>query len=624
MPIRLLPDALVNQIKAGEVIERPAAVIKELVENSLDAGARRIEVEVEQGGLTLLRVRDDGSGIARDELMLALERHATSKIRDLDDLESVGSLGFRGEALASVLSVSRLSLSARQHDGDHGWKLEGDGVLQSREPQPCALQPGTCIEVRDLFYNTPARRKFLKAESTEFRHIDLVMRRLALARYDVAFSWQHNGRRVGELRAAESEAAFEPRVREVCGKDFVDNALFIDESRMGMRLWGWVALPTFSRPLPDLQYLYVNGRGVRDRLLGGALRRAFADVLHSTRYPAFVLYLEMDPRGVDVNVHPQKTEVRFRESSRVHDLLFGGVHQALRRARPEADQHQVSLGAPGNLSSNLPLQAAAVGSVRPFAASEQTRIAYEPARLPSWSVAERSVESTGWPLLKSSIAADDAASDTAATPSPAWLSAPMAAQQAASQPMGQALAQLHGIFILAQNEQGLIIVDAHAAHERVLYERLKAQLAEGALPAQQLLVPVVVQMPEDQADRVEERRDGLSRFGLVVDRVSPTSVALRAVPPLLVKGDLEALLRDLVDDEAQGHVDEVLGAQERIMADMACKAAIKAHRQLTLPEMNALLRDMERTEFASQCNHGRPTWVQLSSQELDRFFLRGR
>ena len=612
--IKILPDALVNQIKAGEVIERPAAVVKELVENSLDAGARRIEVEVEQGGLGLLRIRDDGHGIARDELILALERHATSKITDLDDLEAVGSLGFRGEALASVLSVSRLSLASKQADAEHGWMLAGEGALASREPQPSAQQQGTTIEVRDLFFNTPARRKFLKAESTEFRHIDLALRRLALARFDVAFSWKHNGRRVAELRPCLSEAGFEDRVREVCGDEFTDNALFLDETRLGTRLWGWVALPTFSRPLPDLQYLYVNGRAVRDRLLGGALRRSFADVLHSTRYPAFVLNIEIDPRGVDVNVHPQKTEVRFRDSARVHDLLFGAVHQALRKVRPDPEQHhRVSM------AESSP---ALVVPQRPELQT-QTRIAYGPTPVPaSWAVQERSVESTGWPLIK--LAAEDARFESAP---PTQVFAPEIRTQAApppEQPLGQAVAQLHGIFILAQNEHGLVIVDAHAAHERVLYEKLKAQLTQGALPSQQLLVPVVLQMPEDQADRIEERRDGLSRFGLGVDRVSPTSVALRAVPPLLASGDLEALLRDLVDDEAQGHVEEVLSAQERVMADMACKAAIKAHRVLTLPEMNALLRDMERTEFASQCNHGRPTWVQLSSQELDRLFLRGR
>lgn len=629
MPIRPLPDALVNQIKAGEVIERPAAVVKELVENSIDAGARRIEIDVEQGGLGLLAVRDDGGGIARDELVYALERHATSKIANLDDLEAVGTLGFRGEALASVLAVSRMSVSSRPPGLDHGWKLAGEGVLLQREPEPAAQPHGTQIDVRDLFFNTPARRKFLKSESTEFRHIDLALRRLALARFDIGLQWKHNGRRAAELRPCLSPAGYEDRVRAVCGDEFADNALFLDESRLGMRLWGWVALPTFSRPLPDLQYLYVNGRAVRDRLLGAALRRAFADVLHSTRYPAFVLNLELDPRAVDVNVHPQKTEVRFRDSARVHDLLFGAVHQALRRVRPDAQHHQVTLPAAESPAGTV-AAAEMPAAVSPESAparpdwTRQATLDYgRGAPAPAYSVQERAVESvasTAWGLWASSPAPRDAAAADAPLRTPP----PAAASPGGEEPLGQALAQLQGVFILAQNAQGLVIVDAHAAHERVLYEKLKRQLAEGDLPAQNLLVPVVVNLPEDQAEALERRCAGLARFGLVIDRLGPSNVALRAVPPLLARGDLEALLRDLVDDGAQGHVEDVLNAQERVLADMACKAAIKAHRMLTLAEMNALLREMERTEFAGQCNHGRPTWVQVSAQELDRLFLRGR
>lgn len=613
MPIHLLSDALVNQIKAGEVIERPAAVVKELVENSLDAGARRIEVDVEQGGLGLLRVRDDGGGIARDELILALSRHATSKIASLDDLESVGSLGFRGEALASMLSVSRLKLSSRRVDEPHGWQLEGAGVIEARQPEPCAQPVGTCVEIRDLFYNTPARRKFLKAESTEFRHIDLALRRLALARYDVGLSWKHNARRVSELSPCAFEAKFETRVRAVCGDEFADNALWIDESRLGARLWGWIALPTFSRPLPDLQYAYVNGRAVRDRLIGAALRKAFADVLHSTRYPAFVLYLEADPRGIDVNVHPQKTEVRFRDSARIHDLIFGATHQALRRVRPEpAQHHHIALD---ELTSAPPVRE--FRTQAPFAYSQPGD------RSMGAGVAERSIESTGWPLLKPWNPSAEISIEPGTEPNPEAEPRPNAPPETA-QPLGQALALLHGIFILAQNEQGLIVVDAHAAHERVLYERLKAQLAEAPLPAQRLLVPVSVSMPEDQVDRLEQRKVDLTQFGVEVDRVSPTTMVLRAVPPLVASADLEGLLRNLADDEVHAHVDDVRSAQERVLADMACKAAIKAHRMLTIHEMNALLRDMERTEFASQCNHGRPTWIQISAQELDRQFLRGR
>jgi len=602
VPIRVLPDSLVNQIKAGEVVERPAAVIKELVENALDAGATRIEVEAEQGGLGLIRVRDDGSGIARDELALALERHATSKIQSLDDLEGVASLGFRGEALPSILSVSRLSLSSRRAGDEHGWRVGGDGLLREREPQPAALAGGTIVEVLDLFFNTPARRKFLKSESTEFRHIDLALRRLALARRDVGFAWKNNGKRVLDLRGLDLQSTGEERVRDVCGADFVNNALYVDEERGGLRLHGWVGLPSFSRSQADLQYLYVNGRAVRDRLLGAALRRAFSDVLHSTRYPAFVLYLEIDPRGVDVNVHPQKTEVRFRDSARVHEMLFGVVHRALREVRPDPDQH--------HRIGSAHFDAAAPSLVN------QSRMDYTMS--PSsrnWGVAETTraangIADTGWPLLAT----------TAASPS----EAAFREGARADGPLGQAIAQLHGIFILAQNERGMVVVDAHAAHERVLYERLKRQLAEGSIPSQQLLVPTMLKLAEDQADALEARREPLSQFGLEFDRVGPQSVALRAVPPLLAGGELEALLRSLLDDESEAHVDEVLNAQERVLAEMACKAAIKAHRVLNLHEMNALLRDMERTEFANQCNHGRPTWVQLEMHELDRLFLRGR
>jgi len=610
VPIRLLPDTLVNQIKAGEVVERPAAVVKELVENALDAGATRIEVEAEQGGLGLLRIRDNGHGIARDELLLALQRHATSKILSLEDLEGVCSLGFRGEALPSILSVSRLILTSRRVDEDHAWRVHGDGEVMVQTPEPAALAGGTVVEVRDLFYNTPARRKFLKSDGTEFRHVDQALRRLALARREVAFSWSHNGKRVLDLRPLDVLGNGEERVREVCGPDFIANALHVDEERVGLRLHGWLGLPAFSRSQPDLQYLYVNGRAVRDRLLAGALRRAFADVMHSTRYPAFVLYLEIDPRGVDVNVHPQKTEVRFRDAARVHEMLFGVVHRALRDVRPDPQQHHR-------------VGAAEAGSFVPTSLVTQTRLPYPAAPTSTsapWRIAEPraadSVDQTGWALL------DAARSDGLGTPAPAPAPAPV--DPVRSAPLGQAVAQLHGIYILAQNERGLVLVDAHAAHERVLYERLKQQLAQGPIPSQQLLVPAVLKFAEDQADALERQRDALRDFGLEFDRMGPQALALRAVPPLLAGADLEALLRSLVDDESQAHVDEVRNAQERVLAEMACKAAIKAHRSLNLHEMNALLRDMERTEFANQCNHGRPTWAQLDMNELDRLFLRGR
>lgn len=600
MPIRILTDQLINQIAAGEVVERPAAVVKELVENSLDAGARRIEVQLEQGGLGRIQVRDDGHGMSRHELSLALTRHATSKIGCLDDLEAVGTLGFRGEALPSVLSVSRLQMTSRTADADHAWRVGGDGRLDSADPVPASHPVGTLTDVRDLFFNTPARRKFLKSESTEFRHADQWLRRVALARFDVALSWQHNGRQVLDLRAATGEAASQARLSAICGASFVEDSVLLDEHYLGMRLRGRIGLPSAARSSADLQYFYVNGRSVRDKLLAHAIRRAYADVLHSTRYPAFVLYLELDPRSVDVNVHPQKTEVRFRNGANVHDLLFGAVHRALRAIRPDPVQH----------NRLDPLSVISPQQPQP----PQARMSYAPSSgLWSQAVHEPYAADTGWPLLRSTAEV------------PAANAVPQ--QPVESMPLGHAVAQLHGVFILAQNEGGVVLVDAHAAHERVLYEKLKQQFANGRIATQSLLMPVTVNLAEDQAEQLEQAAGRWSEYGLDLSRVSPTAVLVRGVPALLAHEDVETLVLSLLGDhdrELQHHLGEVLDAQHRIMAEMACKAAIKAHRRLGVPEMDALLRDMERTEFASQCNHGRPTWVQLDLHALDRLFLRGR
>jgi DNA mismatch repair protein MutL len=591
MPIQVLPEQLVNQIAAGEVVERPAAVVKELVENSLDAGARRVEVDVEQGGLARIRIRDDGRGIARDELALALTRHATSKIASLADLERVRSLGFRGEALPSILSVSRLALTSRTPADAHGWRLAGEGALPGIAPEPAAHAPGTTVEVRDLFFNTPARRKFMRADATEFRHVDQALRRIALARFDVGFALRHGARKVLELAAAETADAQARRVGETTDPDFLDNALVLDESRLGLRLHGWIALPSFSRAQADLQHFYVNGRPVRDKLIGHALRRAYADALHGTRFPAYVLYLEIDPARVDVNVHPAKTEVRFRESSAVHDLVFGAVHQALRRVRPEpASHHQVHVDR-------------ATGEIAP---QESFRYAQAGSAGPAPGAWRASATPPG----------PGAAAPAIAEPSPADL------------PLGHALAQLNGIFILAQNRHGLVLVDMHAAHERVLYERMKQSLRHGGIASQALLVPVAVAVPEDVADEAEARRERLRELGLELDRAGPATLTVRAVPPLLADTDFAALVTSLLgaasEQDSHRHFAEVTEAQERVLADMACRAAVRSGRQLTVPEMDALLRDMERTDLAGQCNHGRPTWVQFTHDELDRFFLRGR
>ena len=599
MPIRPLSDALINQIKAGEVVERPAAVVKELVENALDAGATRLVVELEQGGLRRILVRDDGHGIPREELPLALSRHATSKIASLDDLERVASLGFRGEALASILAVSRLTLSSRTAADEHGWKLGGEGALAASDAIPAAQPPGTAIEVLDLFFSTPARRKFMKSPATEARHVETALRRLALARPEIAFQLSHDGRRLLQLEPALHEAARGQRLAAVCGAEFVANAVYREAELGGLKLAGWIALPSFSRSQPDLQFLTVNGRGVRDRLLASALRRAYADALHSTRHPAFVLALTLDPAAVDVNVHPQKTEVRFREAARVHDFLFGLVHRWLRELRPEPEQHHgVGFGgAPAQLATqsySLPLRTA-------------LRLA-EPApgergAVPTWA-------------------------DLAAVRVPPTPAAAPAAGASAEHPLGYALAQLHGLFVLAQNARGLVLVDIHAAHERVIYERYKRELVEGGVPAQALLAPILVTVGEDEADLAERQTETLRAAGLQVDRSGPTQLLVRSTPALLPAEAVAELLRELLgrssESGSHAHLGEVLDAQHRVLAEMACKAAVKANRMLGVGEMNALLRDMERTELAGQCNHGRPTWVQIDLAELDRLFLRGR
>jgi DNA mismatch repair protein MutL len=596
-PIAVLPDQLINQIAAGEVVERPAAALKELVENSLDAGASRVEVEVEGAGLTLMRVRDDGHGIAREELHLALARHATSKIATLAELERVGSLGFRGEALPSILSVSRLQLTSRTAADAHGWQLSGEGSLAAAEPTPAAHPPGTTVEVRDLFFNTPARRKFMRADATEFRHVDQLLRRLALSRFGIGFKLRHQSRSVFDCARAESEAEREQRIAKLCGEDFLGSALYLEEQRGDLKLWGWLALPSFSRPLPDLQYFYVNGRAVRDKLLGYATRRAYADVLHSTRYPAYVLYLELDPAAVDVNVHPGKAEVRFRDASRVHDFLFGAVHRAIRSVQPSPEKHhQVQLAPAGDVTSE-----------------PQRVLRYEVPRGSAMRAAEPAVglERGPWAALQMPREDDDPHED--------------AVHDA---PLGHALGQLQGIYIVAQNRHGLVLVDMHAAHERVIYERFKQQMAAGGIAGQSLLVPITLVVAEDEADLAEQRAAEFARLGLVLERIGPQNLAIRAVPSLLASGDVTVLVHELLgretDSPARGHFAEIRDAQSRVLAEMACKAAIKAHRKLTLAEMEALLRDMERTELAGQCNHGRPTWVQVPMGELDRLFLRGR
>jgi len=581
MAIRQLPTQLINQIAAGEVVERPAAMLKELLENSLDAGARRVEVELEQAGVRLCRVRDDGVGIPRDEVPLALARHATSKIASLDDLSCVASLGFRGEALPSIASVSQLRLVSRHADADSAFAVES-GYGEQGELRPAPHPGGTTVEVRDLFARTPARRRFLKTERTEFMHAQRVVERLALSRFSTAVRLIHNGRPVFDLPVASSRDEQEARLAKLCGKAFVENSLYVERNADGMSLRGWIARPTYSRSQPDLQYVVLNGRVIRDRSLSHAIRAAFADVLYHGRHPACVLYLEIDPADVDVNVHPSKQEVRFRDGRRVHDFVRRTLESALAGTRPgavPAEPARPSFAAPGAGQRGLQLSAAAVRD----------------------SAAVYAALAAGGPA--------DAGTD-----------------EVAALPLGHALAHLHGAFILAQNVDGLVIVDAHAAHERITYERLKQAWSAAGIQSQPLLVPHAFDVSAAEADLAEAHAPLLGELGLEVDRVGREKLTIRSVPVLLAGGDPEALVRDVLADLQTGGDDaaRVRRQMDDVLASMACHGSVRANRRLTTPEMNALLRDMEATERSDQCNHGRPTWTVLSMAELDRLFARGR
>lgn len=618
--IQLLSPRLANQIAAGEVVERPASVIKELLENSLDSGAKRIDVEVEQGGVKLLRVRDDGRGIAADDLPLALARHATSKIRELEDLEQVMSMGFRGEALASISSVARLTLTSRTADADQAWQVETEGRDMQPRVQPAAHPVGTSVEVRDLFFNTPARRKFLKAEKTEFDHLQEVIKRLALARFDVAFHLRHNGKSILSLHEANDDVSRARRVASVCSTGFLEQALPIDIERNGLHLWGWVGLPTFSRSQADLQYFYVNGRMVRDKLVAHAVRQAYRDVLFNGRHPTFVLFLEIDPTAVDVNVHPTKHEVRFREGRTVHDFLYGTLHRALGEVRPE-DQ----LATPAAVETMLRPTGQAAGEFGPqgemgLAASVLERPAESVWRSPGAGYQGQRSESSLPAAEAQGVYREFFA------PMPAG-SAPVALPDAQGDipPLGYAIAQLKGIYILAESAHGLVIVDMHAAHERIMYERLKVAMASEGLRGQPLLVPESIAVSQREADCAEEHGQWFQKLGFELQRLGPETLAIRQIPALLKQAEATRLVSDVLadlleygtSDRIQAHLNELLGT-------MACHGAVRANRRLTLPEMNGLLRDMEQTERSGQCNHGRPTWTQMSMDQLDKLFLRGQ
>ena len=588
--IHILSPRLANQIAAGEVVERPASVVKELVENALDAGSTQIDIECEAGGIGRIRIRDNGSGIRADELPLALSRHATSKIFDLDDLEAVGTLGFRGEALASIASVSRLDLLSAV-EGESGSKVSVEGREMEPLIEVSAHPRGTTVDVRDLFFNTPARRKFLKTEKTEFGHIDTVVSRQALSRFDVGFRLVHQGRVTRQLPPALSENAQSERVANLLGRGFIDAALPVDSTAIGLRLKGWACRATFNRAQADCQYVFVNGRIVRDKLLSHALRQAYRDVLFHGRHPCYLLYLELDPAQVDVNVHPTKHEVRFRDSRLIYDFLRRSVLRVLADDRPDQVLEQ------DRFSRETSTDQQSVSS------HYQTDIRFR----------EHRDTSNGFDMLSQLT-------------KPSQLIAPTEDSGNANiPPMGYALAQLHGVYILSQTRDGMIIVDMHAAHERITYEALKQALDDRGLVSQPLLIPITVHVSQREASLVEEANDLFEQFGLGVQRVGPETIRIEHVPAILRQASHEDLVRDVLSDLAEvGTSGRIVEARDNLLATMACHGSVRANRQLTISEMNALLRDIERTERSGQCNHGRPTWTALTMHDLDRLFLRGR
>lgn len=617
--IELLSPQLANQIAAGEVVERPASVVKELLENAIDAGATRIQVDVEQGGVKLIRIRDDGGGIPSDELPLALSRHATSKIKALEDLEAVASLGFRGEALASISSVSRLTLTSRTLEQDSAWQVQVEGRDMEPRVSPTAHPVGTTVEMRDLFFNTPARRKFLKTEQTEYRHLEEVVKRLALSRFDLQFQLSNNNRVIHQLKPATTEALQERRIASLLGSSFIDESLSLDLSAeaSGLRLWGWIGLPTYSRSQADQQYFFVNGRIIRDKLVTHAVRQAYADVLYNGRHPCYVLYLELDPALVDVNVHPTKHEVRFREGRLVHDFLFRSLHRVIADHRPQTAPALDSI-------SSL------VGQQQPQQQFfDQRRMVLPQSQALSENGSPAYTAQFLSPGVSSSQVKEQIRQYSELHPRDAAQSSALSVMTDIPAedlpPMGFALAQLHGIYILAQNAQGLALIDMHAAHERIVYERMKTAWQDEGIRRQPLLVPLSIHLSETETEIAEEQAEMFQKLGFVLERLGPETLLVREVPVALAKADVSSLVTDvLADMKMYGSSRRIEESINELLATMACHGSVRANRQLAIPEMNALLRDMEATERSGQCNHGRPTWVQLSIAELDKLFLRGQ
>jgi len=620
--IQTMSTQLVNQIAAGEVVERPASVLKELLENALDAGASDIRIDIEQGGIKRIRLSDNGCGIHKDDLVLSLSPHATSKIHHIDDLERVTSLGFRGEALPSIASVSQLTLISRQRDTEHAWQVEMNNSVATKII-PAAHNSGTTVDVRDLFFNVPARRKFLRTEKTEFSHLEEVVKRIALSRFEVNITLTHNQRVIKQLPAATQRIQQEKRIAQICGPAFIEQAVYTDFSYEDKRLWGWIALPTFSRSQADMQFFYVNGRVVKDRLVTHAVRQAYADVLFHGRHPAYVLFLEIAPASVDVNAHPGKHEVRFRQSRQVHDFLFKTIYKTLAEVRPgkdnshDAGHFSSAINAQGEARTAAPAQAAgnspsgmgnsAGGYSQGYAGNHHS--AALPGNQQNLSLAIAEQQKSYQTLFDQAAELDS--------------SQPQA--EAEIPPLGFAKAQLHGIYIVAENAQGLVLVDMHAAHERITYERLKQASEDAGIQSQPLLVPVSLAVSQREADLVEADPGIFKQLGFEVDRNAEESVCIRQVPVALANTDSEALLRDVLSDLIHhGSSERIREAINEVLSTMACHGSVRANRKLTVAEMDALLRDMERTERSGQCNHGRPTWIQLSVSELDKLFKRGQ
>lgn len=645
-PIQLLSPRLANQIAAGEVVERPASVLKELVENCLDAGASQIDIELEDAGVKLLKIRDNGSGIGLENLPLALARHATSKIVTLDDLEGVASLGFRGEALASISSVARLELITSTDDSGKGWRVVAEGREMQSQVTPAPHPRGTSLIVRDLFFNTPARRKFLRTERTEYNHLEEVFRRLALSRLDVGFTLKHQGKLIHQLSAipfdTDDERLQQRRIAQLLGKELVAQALTIEAVATGIQLTGWVGLPVYARAQADRQYFFVNGRVVRDKLVAHAIRQAYQDVLYGGRHPVFVLYLDVDPKVVDVNVHPTKHEVRFRDGRWVHDFIFSSLHRRLSGALIGAEKHSEpkAVAAQNNylpLDRSAPQTNQPVGQLREQTALNWQPATEQPAGYSSTVSANGSSGSSGsfaktTKTTKNTQAALPAVGATlefyrqlAKDTDPASSQAASSTPASTVPPLGYALAQMQGIYILAQNAKGLVVVDMHAAHERITYERLKKDWLQRPLAAQPLLVPEAVNVDEEATELASQHSELLNDLGVQLDVLGPQELVVRSMPVLLQGANAAALVFTLLDElKRYGTATSLENSIHAVLASIACHASVRAGRKLAILEMNALLRDMEITQRSDQCNHGRPTWFQLSMQELDALFLRGR